>query len=121
MATARGLEPQVAAGLLAPYASWADRVAILRFVQDIPMAPGHPSWSTLLAIEEGLALLRGKPMLILWGERDWVFTPAFRAEWQKRFPEAQVEAFADAGHYLIEDARAGVLAALGRFLEPAAA
>lgn len=116
MATAQGLEPAVAQGLLAPYGSWADRIAILRFVEDIPMRPGHPSWSTLVEIEEGLERLRGKPMLILWGERDWCFTPAFREEWQRRFPEAEVHALRDAGHYVMEDARERVLEAMEGFL-----
>jgi len=121
MATARGLAPEVADGLLAPYASWAERIAIQRFVEDIPMRPGHPSWLTLVAIEEGLARLRGKPMLILWGERDWCFTPAFREEWQRRFPDAEVKAFGDAGHYVMEDAREGVLEAMEGFLSRTAA
>jgi haloalkane dehalogenase len=116
MATAKGLPVAVAEGLLAPYGSWDERIAIQRFVEDIPMRPGHPSWPTLVAIEEGLASLRGKPMLILWGERDWCFTPAFREEWQRRFPEAEVKAFADAGHYVMEDARDGVLEAMEEFL-----
>jgi haloalkane dehalogenase len=116
MATAKGLDAPVAAGLLAPYSSWAERIAILRFVQDIPMRPSHPSWPTLAAIEEGLQRLAGKPALILWGERDWCFTPAFREEWQRRFPAALVTRFADAGHYVMEDAREGLLEALERFL-----
>jgi haloalkane dehalogenase len=116
MATARGIGAPVAEGLLAPYASWADRVAILRFVQDIPMEPGHPSWPALVAIEEGLTHLAGKPMLILWGERDWCFTTEFREEWRRRFPAASVESFEGAGHYLMEDAPDGVLAAMERFL-----
>jgi haloalkane dehalogenase len=116
MATAKGLAPAVAEGLLAPYASWSERVAIQRFVEDIPMQPGHPSWPTLVAIEDGLARLRDKPALILWGERDWCFTPAFREEWQRRFPRAQVERFDDAGHYVLEDARERVLVSLRRFL-----
>ena len=120
MATAKGLEPGVAEGLLAPYGSWSERVAIQRFVEDIPMRPQHPSWPTLVAIEEGLERLRAKPTLILWGDRDWCFTPAFREEWQRRFPEARVERFDDAGHYVIEDARERVLEALQRFLAPAA-
>ncbi len=116
IATAKGLPAPVAEGLLAPYGSWAERIAILRFVQDIPMRPSHPSWPTLVAIEEGLPRLAGKPTLILWGERDWCFTPAFREEWQRRLPGAFVSSFAEAGHYLLEDARDGVLAAMERFL-----
>jgi haloalkane dehalogenase len=109
MATAKGLAPSVAGGLLAPYASWNERVAIQRFVEDIPTRPEHPSWPTLVAIEDGLARLRGKPTLLLWGERDWCFTPAFRDEWLRRFPAARVRSFPDAGHYVIEDAREAVL------------
>src|SRR5262249_53991479 len=44
MATAKGLDPAVKAGLLAPYDSWANRIAVARFVQDIPLVAGHPSF-----------------------------------------------------------------------------
>ena len=37
-------------------------------------------------------------------------------EWRRRFPAASSESFAEAGHYLMEDARDGVLAAMERFL-----
>ena len=37
----------VRAGLLAPYDSWANRVAVDRFVKDIPFSPRHPTWQTL--------------------------------------------------------------------------
>jgi haloalkane dehalogenase len=119
MATARGLSPVVRDGYLAPYASWAARVAVLRFVQDIPMDPAHPSWPTLVTIEERLPLLRDKPMLIVWGEQDWCFTPAFREEWQRRFPRAQVVPVARAGHYVLDDAREEAVAALRGFLAAA--
>jgi len=55
-------------------------------------------------------------MLIVWGERDWCFTPAFREEWQRRFPDAQVHAFQDAGHYVLEDARDRAVPAIQEFL-----
>jgi haloalkane dehalogenase len=116
MATERGLPPAVREGYLAPYRSWRERVALLRFVQDIPMGPGHPSWPTLLEIEQALASFRDRPMLIVWGDRDWCFTPAFREEWQRRFPEAQVHALPDAGHYVLEDARDRAIAAIKEFL-----
>jgi len=116
MATEKGLARDVWQGYLAPYGSWRDRVALLRFVQDIPLEPGHPSWGTLLATEEGLGRLRDRPTLILWGERDWCFTPVFRKEWQRRFPTAEVHTFADAGHYVVEDAAERVLALTRDFL-----
>jgi haloalkane dehalogenase len=104
MATERGLDPVTRSGYLAPYDSWAHRVAVHRFVQDIPMDSSHPSWGTLHTIADGLATLRDRPMKLLWGEKDWCFTPAFREEWERRFPEAVSHRFTEAGHYVIEDA-----------------
>ena len=43
-------------------------------------------------------------MLICWGEKDFVFDQHFLDEWRRRFPEAEVHAFADAGHFVLEDA-----------------
>jgi haloalkane dehalogenase len=117
MATERGLRGAVREGYLAPYGSWRERIALLRFVQDIPLEPGHPSWSTLLEIEEALPSFRDRPMLIVWGERDWCFTPSFRDEWQRRFPEAEVHRLPDAGHYVVEDAADRVLELVRAFLE----
>lgn len=111
MATARGLAPEVAAGLVAPYATWADRIATLRFVQDIPLREDHPSWGTLQEIAAGLGALADRPTALVWGERDWCFTPAFREEWERRFPAATVDRVEHAGHYLMEDAPERVIAA----------
>lgn len=107
------------AGLLHPYGNWHDRIATLRFVQDIPLHPSHPSYPTLSDIDDGLAQLTGKPMLVVWGERDFCFTPKFRAEWERRFPEAEVHAFDDVGHYVMEDAPERLLDLMGTFIAPA--
>lgn len=117
LTTERGLAAAVRAGYLAPYRSWADRVGILRFVQDIPTGPAHPSWATLRAIESTLDRFEERPLLLLWGERDWCFTPWFRAEWQRRFPAAEVHAFEDAGHYVLEDAFDRIRPLVRSFLE----
>jgi len=111
-AAAKPLSTVARRGLLWPYGSWKDRIATLRFVQDIPMKPGHPSWDELVRIGAGLAGLRDRPMLILWGERDFCFTPHFRVQWQERFPEAQVHAWTDVGHYVMEDAPDRVVEAI---------
>ena len=116
MAVERPLPPEVARAYLLPYDSWESRIATLAFVEDIPLAPGHPSWDELVAVEEALAGFRGLPALLLWGERDWCFTPRFREEWQRRFPEAEVVRFPDAGHWVMEDAGAEVVRELARFL-----
>jgi cis-3-alkyl-4-acyloxetan-2-one decarboxylase len=110
------LPHDVARGYVQPYRSWADRVANLRFVQDIPMKRTHPSYARLRCIESGLASLAGKPMLFCWGLRDWCFTPRFLAEWRRRFPDAKVLTFEKAGHYVIEDAGEEVVTAIRAFM-----
>jgi haloalkane dehalogenase len=114
MTTSTPLHPDVRAGYLAPYGSWRRRIGIWNFVRDIPMEPNHPSRATLAKIEEGLGSLQ-KPIQILWGERDWCFTPQFREEWQRRFPNAYVHRFEDASHYLMEDEPGGVIARIRDF------
>ncbi|MFA5203527.1 MAG: alpha/beta fold hydrolase [Lentisphaeria bacterium] len=118
MATTRpgGLPPAVRAGYLAPYDSWANRIATLRFVQDIPLSPRHPTRATLEAVEQNLPRLADKPLLLLWGMRDFCFTPAFLAEWRRRFPAATVVEFPDAGHYLLEDAGDQAIRRIREFL-----
>ena len=74
-ATAKGLSASVKSGLTMPYNSWANRIATLRFVENIPLKPSHPSYDALLAVEEGLSELTEKPMLICWGEQDFVLHP----------------------------------------------
>jgi haloalkane dehalogenase len=119
------LPHEVKLGYLLPYGSWADRVGHLRFVQDIPLHEGVPSWPVIVKTEEGLAKLRGKPMLICWGGKDFCFNDSFLEEWQRRFPDAEVHRIADAGHYVLEDAREQVVGHMEDFLartaEPAPA
>ncbi|MBI3860881.1 MAG: alpha/beta fold hydrolase [Planctomycetia bacterium] len=106
----------VRAGYLAPYANWHDRVAILRFVQDIPLSPRHHSYATLASIEEGLSQFRKSPMLFVWGMRDWCFTPAFLEEFLRRFPDAEALKLPDAGHYVFEDAHEAIIPRIRQFL-----
>ncbi len=106
----------VRAGFLAPYSNWHDRVAILRFVQDIPLTAAHPSYGTLVLIEDRLALFRKSPMLLVWGMRDWCFTPEFLDEFLTRFPQAEPLRLADAGHYVFEDAYEEIIPRLRTFL-----
>jgi len=110
------MTPAVRRGFLAPYGNWRDRVAVLRFVQDIPLSPRHPSYQTLVELEEGLSRLNDKPMLLVWGERDWCFTPAFREEFQRRFPRAESLRLEHAGHYVFEDAIEEIIPRLRQFL-----
>ncbi|MGL4552751.1 MAG: alpha/beta fold hydrolase [Gemmataceae bacterium] len=112
----RPLPPDVKAGYLAPYGSWHDRLAVLRFVQDIPLKPGDPSYATVSAIEAGLPKLAGVPTLICWGEKDFVFDLDYLAGWRQRFPDAEVHSFPDAAHLLLEDAGDRVIPLIAKHL-----
>jgi haloalkane dehalogenase len=90
-------------GYTLPYDSPANRIATLRFVQDIPLGERDPSFDIVLNTAERLHLLQGKPCLIAWGERDFVFDAPFLNKWQEYFPHAAVHRFADCGHYVLED------------------
>lgn len=117
MAVSKPLSSDAAAGLTWPYGSWADRVATLRFVQDIPLHRRHPSHRTLEQIGEGLENLRTKPMLLCWGEKDFCFTTAYLKEWRARFPQARVCSWAGVGHYVMEDAPERVIEAMEGWLK----
>ena len=91
-------------------------MAIHEFVRDIPLAPCQRSLLTGVETAARLEDLIDVTMLICWGERDFVFDRHFLAEWRRRFPKAKVVAFADAGHFVLEDVRESVLGEIADFL-----
>lgn len=111
------MAPQVKAGYLAPYNNYANRIANLRFVQDIPMTPEDASYPHLQKVEQGLEKFKNHPMLIVWGGKDFVFNRDFLQRWQEFFPQAQVKEFPDAGHYVVEDAGDEILPLMKDFLQ----
>jgi haloalkane dehalogenase len=100
----RRLEPEVEAGVLAPYDSWARRQAVQQFVDDIPLSARHPTWETLGAIEDRLPELASLPVLLVWGMRDWCFTPECLDRFVAAWPRAEAHRLADVGHWVVEDA-----------------
>lgn len=112
----KSLSAEAKNGLLAPYNSWANRIATLRFVQDIPMHPGHPTWPELTRIDEAMGQFKDHPILMCWGDDDFCFTPAFREEFQRRYPAAEVHHWEDVGHYVMEDAPDRLLSAMDAFI-----
>jgi pimeloyl-ACP methyl ester carboxylesterase len=115
--TRRPLSREVRRGYTAPYRSWASRIGILRFVQDIPLRPGDPSYALVSEVEAHLPRFRDTPALICWGERDFVFTPAVLERWRAIWPRAEVHRFPDCGHYLLEDAAEEIPGLVRAFLE----
>lgn len=112
----RRLTSEIKRGFLAPYDSWANRIAVHKFVLDIPLKPSHPSYQTLVEVEHGLSQFVDHPMLFVWGERDWCFTTDFLAEFEQRFPHAETHRIPTAGHYVFEDATEDVVEAVRGFL-----
>jgi haloalkane dehalogenase len=101
---------------LAPYDSWANRIAVHRFVQDIPLRPGDRSYEQVSFTQERLGLFSDTPTLIAWGLRDFVFDRHFLDEWERRLPRAEVHRYEDAGHYVLEDAADEVVPLVRDFL-----
>ena len=117
MATARRrLAPDVASGLLAPYDNWDHRVAIDAFVRDIPMSSRHPTYHVLADLEAALPSLADHPSLLIWGMRDWCFRPECLRRFQAVWRNSETVEINDAGHYVMEDAPAEVIAAVDPFL-----
>ena len=116
LATAKGLPREVRRAYRAPYDSWANRIATLRFVQDIPLEPGDPSYELAGWVDDHLEQLRERSVFIGWGARDFVFDLRFLAEWRRRLPDAEVHSFPDAGHYVLEDAAAELIPKVRHFV-----
>ncbi|HTZ22157.1 MAG TPA: alpha/beta fold hydrolase [Opitutaceae bacterium] len=112
----RQLSPEEKRAYLYPYRTWADRVAVNAFVKDIPKSESHPSHGTLAGIEAALSGLADKPMKIIWGGADFCFNDRFFNRWRELFPKAELNYLAQAGHYVLEDARPEAVGQVAQFL-----
>ena len=117
MAVKNRMVKQIRKGYLAPYDNWQNRIAISRFIEDIPLNCHHPSWESLMKAEGGLDYFVDNPTLILWGGRDFCFDDSFFSEWKRRFPKARSIYLESAGHYLLEDANGEVDHLITGFLD----
>lgn len=101
----KALSDEVKRGFLFPYGTWSDRRAVYEFVKDIPMHVSHPSFETLISVENQLLKLRKRDVTILWGGKDFCFSDHFMERWKRFLPDATVFHYKDAGHYVLEDER----------------
>jgi pimeloyl-ACP methyl ester carboxylesterase len=104
MAVTQPLPTDVKRGYLYPYADWTSRIAVHRFVQDIPTGEGSASDRVLAEVERKLVVLRDRPVRILWGGRDFCFNRHYYNRWRVLLPGANADYFEEAGHYVLEDA-----------------
>jgi cis-3-alkyl-4-acyloxetan-2-one decarboxylase len=117
LARRRRLDPGVAAAYMAPYKSWSNRRAVFGFVKDIPGGPEHSTWQVLEGIERRLSTLGNRPILLVWGMRDWCFRPDCLERFERIWPQAEVHRLADVGHWVMEDAPEEAVPLVMRFLE----
>jgi cis-3-alkyl-4-acyloxetan-2-one decarboxylase len=117
MAGKKRLDKEIKQALLAPYDKPQNRLAILKFVQDIPLNPSDFSYSVVNNTEQNLFRLKDKPIMICWGMKDFVFDKDFLLQWQHRFPDAQIYQFSQAGHYILEDIPEIILKYVNQFLK----
>ena len=111
-----GMDPVAAEGLLAPYNSWANRIATYKFVKDIPLSKSHKTWDVLEEIEERLDELQDWPIQLIWGMRDWCFRSECLERLERHWPQAKVARFEDGGHYIVEDKAAQITPLVRQFL-----
>lgn len=113
----QSLSPAVRTGLLAPYNNWANRIAIDRFVKDIPLSKRHRTWAVLDQIERDLKSLADLPIRLIWGMKDWCFRPSCLDRFLTHWPQAEIDRYEQAGHYVVEEAWREFLPSLRGFLE----
>ena len=103
-------------GLLAPYNSWHNRVAVHAFVRDIPANDRHATWNRLAEIESSLPEFCETPVQLVWGMKDWCFNEQCLQRFMDAWPHASVLKLNDVGHYVCEDATDDDLSAVIEFL-----
>lgn len=101
---------------LMPYDSPEHRVAVLKFVQTIPLSERDPGFDIVKGVEASLAKFRDVPTMLLWGMKDYVFDEHFLKDWQRHFPHAETHTWPDCSHYLFEDAGEEAIAKVTEFL-----
>jgi len=110
------IDGAVRAGYLAPYGNWQDRIAVLRFVQEIPLEPDHPNRELLAQLERELHLFAQHPHLAIWGMKDPVFNLDCLSDLQRRFPDCEVHRFDSASHLVLEEECERIIPIMREFL-----
>src|SRR5690606_20695903 len=117
LGTVRKLAGDVRAAYAGVYEGWDDAIATLRFMQDIPLREGDRAWPLVEEAGRRLHEFADRPVFIGWGLRDFVFDRNFLAGFRDALPRAQVMAFDDAGHYVLEDRHETLVPAIREFLD----
>ena len=115
--TRRRLPRDVRDAYASPYDGWANAISTIRFMQDIPLQPRDRAWPLLEQVGARLPEFADRPAFLGWGLRDFVFDRHFLDGFRRALPHAEVHAFDDAGHYVLEDRHEVLVPAIRRFIE----
>ncbi|KGM54001.1 alpha/beta hydrolase [Lysobacter daejeonensis GH1-9] len=116
LGTERSLPADVRRAYSAPYNGWCNAISTLRFMQDIPLREGDRAWPLVEAAGRALPQFADRPAFIGWGLRDFVFDRHFLDGFRRALPNAEVHAFEDANHYVLEDKHEVLVPAIRTFL-----
>ena len=114
---AESLTEPVLQAYRAPFPTPASRVAMLWWSRDIPVSESDVSYAEMKRIEAALPLFNQTPVLLIWGMRDPVLTPAVLRRWQGLYPQARSYEIEDASHFLQEDAHERIVPWIEAFLQ----
>ena len=117
LGTERRLPREVRDAYVAPYQGWDNAISTLRFMQDIPLHAGDRAWPLLDRAGARLHEYADRPAFIGWGLRDFVFDRHSLDGFRRALPQAEVHAFEDAGHYVLEDKHEVLVPAIRTFLD----
>lgn len=108
---------EIRAAYTGPYDAWQNRIATLRFVQDIPLSPDDASFDLVEATGGQLHRYSDRPAMLAWGMKDFVFDRPFLEEWKQHLPGAKAVEYPDCGHYILEDAGPDLVPRIATFLD----
>ena len=117
MGTTRRLPADVRHAYSDAYDGWDNAIATLRFMQDIPLREGDAAWALVAEAGRRLHEFSDRPAYIGWGLRDFVFDKHFLDGFTTALPQAEVHAFEDAGHYVLEDKHEVLVPEIRKFLD----
>ena len=99
----RRMPADVRRAYVSPYNNWKNRISTVRFMQDIPLGTQDKAWPLLEEAGRRLPEFADRPAFLGWGLKDFVFDKHFLAGFRAALPNAEVHAYDDAGHYVLED------------------
>ncbi|MGH8033285.1 MAG: alpha/beta fold hydrolase [Luteimonas sp.] len=115
--TQQRLPAEVRRAYAGVYDGWRNAISTLRFMQDIPLHEGDAAWPLLAEAGRRLPEFADRAVFIGWGLRDFVFDRHFLDGFRRALPDAEVHAYDDAGHYVLEDKHAALVPRIRAFLD----